>query len=245
MPRIVIVGATSLIAEHCARQWLARSPVDLVLLGRDAAKLERIAADLRVRSPSSQLQCLTSDFLDAGVIAAVMTEVFAKAPADIVLIAHGALPHQAICQSDLLATEQSLKLNAISPALFAEACAGHMQEAGRGTLAIIGSVAGDRGRAANYIYGAAKGLLWHYAQGLQQRLANTDVKVVFIKPGPTATPMTAHIAAASMAKPEDVARLVLRGVDRGRTVVYAPAKWWLVMMVVRHLPEFVFNRMKF
>lgn len=241
---IVIIGATSLIAEHCARLWLARTPAELTLIARDLAKCERIAADLRVRSPQSLLRCVQLDFLDAGAITRLMAELFAVAPLDIVLIAHGALPDQAACQQDLAANEQALRINAISPALFAEACAGHMQRAGRGALVVIGSVAGDRGRAVNYVYGAAKGLLWRYVQGLQQRLAHTAVKVVFIKPGPTATPMTAHLGSQRMASAADVAQCIVRGVDRGSAVVYAPAQWWLIMMVLRHVPTFIFNRMK-
>ena len=94
--------------------------------------------------------------------------------------------------ADLGLCEEALAVNGVSPALFAEAFAGPMQQANQGTLAIIGSVAGDRGRKSNYVYGAAKGLVTRYAQGLQHRLAGTNVKVVLIKPGPTDTPMTAE-----------------------------------------------------
>ena len=113
-----------------------------------------------------------------------------------------------------------------------------------GTLAIIGSVAGDRGRKSNYIYGAAKGLVARYAQGLQHRLANTNVKVVLIKPGPTDTPMTALQKQEGMklAKVDDVAAMIVNGIARGKPVIYAPGKWALIMMVVRHIPSAVFNR---
>jgi short-subunit dehydrogenase len=118
-----------------------------------------------------------------------------------------------------------------------------MEAAGSGTLAIIGSVAGDRGRKTNYVYGAAKGLIDRYAQGLQHRFAGTQVKVVLIKPGPTATPMTAHLPQRGLASAEAVAHRIVTAVAAGQPVVYAPARWWLIMMIIRHLPRVIFNRL--
>ena len=243
--RIVIVGATSAIAEQCARLWLQQGPAHLTLIGRDAQRTERVAADLRVRSAQSTIDVLTADFLDPEAIQATVNRLTAPGPIDIVLIAHGALPEQAECQKDLKLCRDALEVNAISPALYAEAFAGPMQAADRGTLILIGSVAGDRGRKSNYVYGAAKGLVTRYAQGLQHRLAATRVKVVLVKPGPTDTPMTAHLKGqgAKLAPVEDVARCIVRGADKGQTVIYAPGKWALIMWVVRHLPRVVFNRM--
>ncbi len=242
--RIVIVGATSAIAEHCARRWVGAGPVDLVLIGRDLAKTERVAEDLRVRGPASTVVARTGDFVDPRAIAALVDEL-AAGPIDIALIAHGSLPDQATCQADPLAAHEALAVNAVSPALFAEAFAGHMERTGRGRLGIIGSVAGDRGRKSNYVYGAAKGLVTRYAQGLQHRLAATEVRVTLIKPGPTDTPMTASLksSGAKLASVDDVAGAIVRGIDEGRATVYAPGKWALIMMVIRHLPAFVFNKM--
>jgi short-subunit dehydrogenase len=128
--------------------------------------------------------------------------------------------------------------------MYAQGFARHMAQAGQGTLAIIGSVAGDRGRRSNYVYGAAKGLVTRFAQGLQHRLAGTGVKVVLIKPGPTDTPMTAHFKAqgASLAPVSAVAQATVAAIDKGQAVAYVPGKWWLIMMVVRHLPAFIFNK---
>ena len=114
-----------------------------------------------------------------------------------------------------------------------------------GKLVVIGSVAGDRGRKSNYIYGSAKGLIERYAQGLQHRLSGTGVTVCLVKPGPTGTPMTAALesAGASLADVEEVAETIVRGVARGKALIYAPGKWWLIMMVIRHLPRFIFNRL--
>jgi decaprenylphospho-beta-D-erythro-pentofuranosid-2-ulose 2-reductase len=245
MKRIVIVGATSAMAEHCARLWLQEGPADLVLLGRDAARTERVAADLRVRSPGSYIEAVQTEFLDPAAIQTTVNELARAGRFDVVLIAHGSLPDQPQCQEQLGDCRSALEVNGVSPVLFAEAFAGHMERTGHGTLALIGSVAGDRGRKSNYVYGAAKGMVSRYAQGLQHRLAGSAVKVVLIKPGPTDTPMTAHLksAGARMAPVEAVARQIVAGVAAGKPVVYAPGKWRLIMMVIRHLPAVVFNRL--
>lgn len=246
--RIVIVGASSAIAEHCARQWAgqaAHESLQFVLLGRDQNKLDAIAADLSVRNPAATSETLCTDFSSAEAIGKTVADIVAGGTPDIVLIAHGTLPDQPLCQQDLALAADAMHINGLSPALFAEAFAGPMQAANKGTIAIIGSVAGDRGRKSNYVYGAAKGLVTRYAQGMQHRLAGSGVKVVLIKPGPTDTPMTAHLkqGGAKLASAEDVAAAIVRGVEKGSAVVYAPGKWWLIMMIIRHLPRFVFNKM--
>lgn len=232
------------MAEHCARIWVAESPKNLVLLGRDVEKTERVAQDLRVRSAQSQIVVSTTDFTDPAKIREWVDQVCAAGVPDIVLIAHGSLPDQKECQQDLLQNQQVLQLNGISPVLFAEAFVGHMEKADKGTLAIIGSVAGDRGRKSNYVYGAAKGLVTRYAQGLQHRLAKTNVRVVLIKPGPTDTPMTAALRGKGpkMAEVTAVASSIVGGIGMAKPVVYAPAKWAMIMMVIRHLPRFIFNK---
>jgi short-subunit dehydrogenase len=243
--RIVVIGGTSAIAEHCCRLWVAREACDVVLVARDAAKAERVAQDLRVRSPASTITVVEIDFLDTKAIGRLADETAAQ-PIDIVLIAHGMLPGQGPCENDLAICRETLDVKAVSPALFAEAFAGHFAKAGRGTIAFIGSVAGDRGRKANYTYGASKGLVARYAEGLEHRFAGTGVSVVLIKPGPTDTPMAASHRASGrgrLASVEDVARAMVRGIDAKRPVVYAPAHWALIMFVVRHLPRFVFNRL--
>lgn len=244
-PRIIIIGATSLIAEHCARRWVTQGASALVLVGRNAARLEGIANDLRVRAPGVGVQWREADFQDPGRVQALADELCRAGPVDVVLIAHGSLPDQAHCQSDLVANREALMVNAVSPALFAEAFAGHLAAAGRGTLALVGSVAGDRGRKSNYVYGAAKGLVTRYVQGLQHRLAGSGVGVVLIKPGPTDTPMTAHMkpSGARLADPAVVARTIVDGIAAGKAVIYAPAKWALIMMVIRHLPARIFNKL--
>lgn len=243
--RIVVIGATSAIAEHCCRLWVQRTACDLLLVARDAAKAEGVAQDLRVRSPASTIEVASLDFLDATAIGRLAERAAASAPIDIVLIAHGSLPEQRMAEADLDLCRSAVEVNAVSPALFAEAFAAQLAGAGRGTLAIIGSVAGDRGRKANYIYGAAKGFIERYAEGLQHRFAGSRVAIVLIKPGPTDTPMTASLKARGgrPAPVEEVAQTIVRGIDAGRPLFYVPARWGLIMFVVRNLPRVVFNRL--
>lgn len=244
MKRVVIVGATSAIAEHCARLWAAQGQVQFILVARDESKAHAIAQDLRVRGSDVSTSVQTVDFTDAKAIAALAQRLGTEGPLDRVLIAHGILPDQADCQRDLDLTASSLQINAVSPALFAEAFANVLAKQGNGTLAIIGSVAGDRGRRSNYTYGAAKALLAVFAEGLRHRFANTTVRVVLIKPGPTATPMTAGLAIRGrLADVRSVAGVIVRGVDAGTPVVYAPGLWRTIMLVIRHLPNRVFDRM--
>ena len=203
-----------MIAEHCAKLWAQSQALDLTLVGRDAGRIERVAADIKARSAQSIIRILQAEFIDPAAIRDTVNGIVAQGKVDIVLIAHGSLPEQAICQDDL-------------------------------KIAIIGSVAGDRGRKSNYVYGAAKGLVTCYVQGLQHRLADTGVRIVLIKPGPTDTPMTANLKGkgAKLAPVEGVAKQIVDGVETGKPIIYAPGKWWLIMMIIRHLPLFVFNKM--
>lgn len=243
--RIVIVGASSSIAEHCARLWLHNQATDLVLVGRDNSKLSRVASDLKVRNPHANIRTVQAEFLSAASIQETVDSIATDGKIDIALIAHGSLPDQAICQENLTACQEALEINGISPVLYAEAFAQHMAKHNHGTLAIIGSVAGDRGRKSNYIYGSAKGLVTRYAQGLQHRLADTNVKVILIKPGPTDTPMTSQLKAqgAKLAPVEVVSRQIVNAIASGRPVAYVPRIWGLIMMIIRHLPAVIFNRL--
>lgn len=243
--RIVIIGATSAIAEHCVRLWAQEQPLDLTLIGRDVNRIKRVAADLSARSPESDIHVTQVDFLDTAAIQAVVDEIAKPHAIDIVLIAHGSLPEQDVCQNDLQACRDALEINGISPLLFAEAFAKHMAKTNSGTLVLLGSVAGDRGRKSNYVYGSAKGLVTRYAQGLQHRFAGTGVKVVLVKPGPTDTPMTAHLKAqgAKLTPVEEIAKNIVEGVKRGQSVVYAPPKWKLIMFIIQHLPNLIFHKL--
>ncbi|WP_018085590.1 SDR family oxidoreductase [Desulfurispora thermophila] len=244
--RIVILGATSAIAAACARLWVARGN-SLFLVGRNANKLESLLADLRVRgSPEQQIAGMAADLNDFHR----HEEIFVRAEQalgglDVVLIAHGTLSEQRACEQSVDLTMQEIRTNALSVISLLTIAANKMEAQGSGTLAVISSVAGDRGRQSNYVYGAAKGMVTLFMQGLRNRLARRGVAVVTIKPGFVDTPMTAHIEkkGALWASPETIARGIVDAVEKGRDVVYLPRIWRLIMLVIRHIPEGIFKRM--
>ena len=244
--KIVVIGATSAIAHQCSRIWALQGPCDFLLVGRSAERVEPLAADLRARGANVTARVAELRFDDMNAAAALVESATANGPVDTVLIAHGSLPDQANCQDNLRAAQDALQVNGLSPALIAEAFVGTMQRANHGRLGIIGSVAGDRGRKSNYIYGAAKGLLDRYAEGLQHRLAlaRSSVHVTLVKPGPTDTPMTAHLKGdgAKLANASTVAKSIVKAMAAGRPVVYTPGKWALIMLALRHVPRFLFNK---
>lgn len=242
MRRIAIVGGTSGIAVACARRW-NQGAVHFVLLGRSAERLEVVAQDLRVRNPVARVDVEVVSLVDASGIAAAVAGLLPGSDIDLALIAHGVLPDQATMSTDLDAAAAAFSVNATSPALFAEALAGRMERAGHGALVVLGSVAGDRGRKSNYTYGAAKSLLETYVRGLQHRLASSAVKVLLVKPGPTATPMTAHLEERGLAAPTAVAEDIDRAVRAGSRTVYTPRRWRPIMGVIRALPDVVFDRL--
>lgn len=240
--RIVIVGATSAIAEACARQWASVEPIQFVLVGRSFERLSRVAADLQIRYPETETQTIEANFLDSMAIIDTVAAICHEKPVDIALIAHGFLPTQSECQENLELCKVTIEINGISPCLYAEAFAQHMEKQKQGVIALVGSVAGDRGRKSNYVYGAAKGLVTRYAQGLQHRFAGTNVQITLIKPGPTDTPMTTGMA-GKFASPEEVATRIVNGITQKKSLIYAPGKWWLIMMIIRHLPNIIFNKL--
>lgn len=245
MKRIVIIGATSSIAENCARLWV-KERVNLVLVGRNLERLNAIAQDLVVRNPRAVISTKVSGFTDVSDIEATVAQICSEGLVDVVLIAHGALPEQGACQKDLHLNQATLEINGISPMLFAEAFVQKMLPTNLGTVAIIGSVAGDRGRKSNYVYGAAKGLVTRYAQGLQHRLASTRIKVLLVKPGPTDTPMTQEFKAqgVKLADPERVAKEIVAAIAKNKSsTIYTPSKWRLIMTVLQHVPAFIFNKL--
>jgi short-subunit dehydrogenase len=244
MKRIVIIRATSAIAQECAKLWLKQSPKDLTLLVRDANKAQRLVEDLQVRSPQSKIKIVQTGFINVVEIEKTVRDIANQGSIDIDLIAHGTLPEQSACQNDLALCKETLEVNAISPVLFAESLASVIEKANQGTIAIIGSVTGDRGRKSNYVYGAAKGLVSRYGQGLQHRFSRTRIKVIIIKPGPTDTPMTRFYKqkGVKMASAESVANSIVLGIEKGKAVIYTPRKWCLIMVLIQHLPNFIFNK---
>ncbi|MCC7634081.1 SDR family oxidoreductase [Stenotrophomonas rhizophila] len=240
MQKVLIIGATSAIAEAVARLYAARAST-IFLVGRNATRLDAIAADLRVRG-AHQVDAYALDLNDLAGHAAMLDAAWAaNGGIDTVLIAHGTLPDQAACDASVDVALREFVTNGTSTIALCTALAQRL--ASGSNLAVISSVAGDRGRASNYLYGSAKAAVTAFLSGQGQRLRKQGINVLNIKPGFVDTPMTqAFKKGALWASADKVALGIVRASDRRRAVAYLPGFWWAIMMVIKNIPEFVFRR---
>lgn len=244
MSRLLIIGATSVIAEATARLFAGRGDA-IYLVGRNARQLESIAADLALRGAAS-VGYRVMDANDQPSHAAMLRDANEfLGGLDRVLIAHGTLSDQVACQQSAEQTLAEIGTNAISVIALLTPIANQMEAQGHGGIAVISSVAGDRGRQSNYVYGAAKAMVTAFLSGLRQRLRKSGVNVTTIKPGFVDTPMTHAFPKGPLwATPERAARDIVRAMDRGQAVAYVPGFWFWIMLVIRHIPERIFARLK-
>jgi short-subunit dehydrogenase len=241
---IWILGATSAIAHAYARRRAERG-ASLLLIGRNEAHLRANAGDLVARgaTAASTRICDLARPLDHDAIVAEL--IASNGGPDEVLIAYGTLEQPGRALHDTNYARELINTNFTTAALWLLAIIARRDQNRPLSLVVIGSVAGDRGRARNFVYGAAKSGLDRFVEGLQQTYAGTTLRLVRVKPGFVDTPMTADFAKGGLwATPERVAADIERAVDRGRAVVYTPWFWWPIMMIIRHLPRFLFNRLK-
>ena len=243
--KVIVLGATSAIAEATARLY-AGEGAELLLVGRHAEHLAAIAADLGLRG-AARVETAIRDLADTGDITTAFAGFVATlGGVDHVLVAYGMLGDQKAAEQDPAAAETSLAVNFISAAAWVFATASALEQQGHGSLVVLGSVAGDRGRRANFVYGAAKAGLATLVEGIAHRFARSGPRAVIVKPGPVITPMTEGFAnrrGLLWATPETVATIVRRAADRGGAVVYAPWFWRWIMLVIRLLPAPLFNRL--
>ncbi len=246
LKRVIIFGATSAIAEQSARQLVAQG-ASLYCVGRNPDKLMALIKDLHVRAGDHQhigycVADLTDNAQHDHLIEAAEKELDGI---DGVLIAHGTLPNQQACQADTAKTRQEIETNGLSVISLLTLLANRLEKQQSGVIAVISSVAGDRGRQSNYVYGAAKGMVTLFLQGLRNRLAKANVDVVTIKPGFVDTPMTAEFEKSGplWAKPEQIAKGIVKAMQQGKSVVYLPWFWWGIMLIIKHIPEPIFKRM--
>jgi decaprenylphospho-beta-D-erythro-pentofuranosid-2-ulose 2-reductase len=244
MKKILVLGATSGIAQACVRLYAARG-ASLYLVARNAQNLEAVARDAATRGAArSETEALDLDDFEAHGPLVARAEA-ALGGLDGVLLAHGVLGDQAAAERDFATTHAVLTTNLLGPISLLTHLANRFEAQKRGTLVVISSVAGDRGRQSNYVYGTSKGGLSVFLQGLRNRLSRSGVAVVTVKPGFVDTPMTAGVKKnALFATPEQVARGIVKAAERRRDVVYLPGFWRLIMFVIRCVPERVFKRLK-
>jgi decaprenylphospho-beta-D-erythro-pentofuranosid-2-ulose 2-reductase len=243
--RVLFLGAGSGIAQATARLYAAEGAI-IGLAGRNAGRLAGIADDLRARG-ATQVETFDVDFTAVAVPQTLAAMADKLGGLDHAVLAYGVLGDQALAERDPAEAQSIIDVNFRSAAAWALAVADMLEGQGKGSLVVLGSVAGDRGRRANYIYGAAKAGLSTLVEGISHRFHGTGPRAVIVKPGPTDTAMTAGMTKGGplWATPEAVAAVVRKAADKGGPVVYAPARWRLIMAIIRMIPAPVFNKMNF
>lgn len=243
---ILIIGATSGIAEAVARRY-AEQGARFFLVARNNNKLLAISTDLAARG-AKDVQTFVMDANNSDLIPQMVDAAWqAFGTIDVALVAHGTLADQLRTETDIAYAIAEFRTNAESVIVCLTALAQCFVPQGKGVIAVIGSVAGDRGRASNYLYGAAKAAIDTYASGLRARLFKSGVHVLTIKPGFVATLMTANLNLPERltTTPESVARDIQRAIDKRRDVLYTPWFWNWIMLIIRWIPATIFNRMRF
>jgi short-subunit dehydrogenase len=243
--RILIVGATSAIAHETAKLF-AKDAAEFFLVGRSAEKLEDIGNDLKVRG-AKRIETFVLDLNDFDRHhEMVETAIQTLDGLDMVLISHGTLRDQQKCERSVEETLKEFTTNCTSVIALLTILANYFEQQKRGCIAVVSSVAGDRGRQTNYVYGAAKGAVSIFLQGLRGRLHKSGVAVVTIKPGMVDTPMTAHLKKGLLfTSARTIGRGIYLAMKRRKEVVYLPWFWRPIMFVLRSLPEAIFKRLSF
>ncbi|MFK7822871.1 MAG: SDR family oxidoreductase [Oligoflexales bacterium] len=241
--KLVVIGATSAIAKEVGRIYAGKAwAIDLV--ARSQEKMQILEEDFKARGAVAT-RSLVFDFAVKNSYQELVDWAGKDSQVDVLLIAHGILGDQ---QASEASNEEALsvfRLNFLSHMSLLNLFAKQMEARAKGTMAIISSVAGDRGRQSNYFYGTAKGALSIYCQGLRNRLFKKNVHVITIKPGFVKTPMTAHLKQGPLfAEPEQVASDIVKAIEKKRDVLYTPWFWWGIMTIIKLIPEFIFKRLK-
>lgn len=244
--RVVILGALSAIAIATARLYAAQG-ASLTLVARNKERLDLVANDLKARG-ASQTDVVVMDLTAEASSAADHIKAWTSAMGglDDVQLFYGYLGDQTQASSNTGELQKILDVNFTSAALWSEAAANHFRDQRRGSLVVITSVAGDRGRQSNYAYGAAKGGLSLFVQGLAHSLAPTGARAVSVKLGFVDTPMTDGMDKSGplWATPEKVAAVIRKAADKGGPIQYGPWFWRFIMLIIRSVPAFVFHRTK-
>lgn len=241
--KLLVLGATSAIAMATMRLY-ARRGASFYLVARNEEKLALVAADVQVRGAAA-VHTGVMDLDRTEYHTALLQDAHEKLQGiDVALIAHGVLGDQAAAEQDYRVAEQVIRTNLLSSVSLVTWLANYFVAQKRGTIAVISSVAGDRGRKTNYVYGTTKAALSTFLQGVRNRVDRVGVNVITIKPGFVATPMTAHLPGGTLfATPQAIATGIAAAIDRRKDVVYLPGFWWWIMSAVRLLPERVFKRL--
>jgi decaprenylphospho-beta-D-erythro-pentofuranosid-2-ulose 2-reductase len=241
--KILVLGATSGIAEATCRIW-AFQGASLFLVARNAEKLAAVAADLRTRG-ASYVDTAVADLDDTDQHPALLAHaVNSLTGMDIAYLAHGVLGDQTEAERDFNTAAQILHTNFVAPVSLLTWLANFCVQRRAGTLAVISSVAGDRGRKSNYLYGSSKAGLSAFLGGLRNRVDREGVTVLTIKPGPVKTAMTANMPKSEkFADVESVAESIVSAIDKRKDILYVPFQWQPIMFIIRNIPERIFKKL--
>lgn len=244
--RVAFLGATKGMGRALARLMAERGDT-ICVLGRNTADLERSAADLSVRGATDPVSTVACDLETPETFgSAVAAARDALGGLDAVVVTAGMFATQEELEADPVLAERLLRVDFSGTVSFCESAKKALLEEGGGTLCVFSSVAGERGRKPVIMYGAAKAGLTHYLEGLDHKHHADGLRVVTVKPGFVKTTMTAGLQPPPFAgDPDAVARRVLRAIDRGAPVVYAPSPWRLIMAIIRALPRAIMRRINF
>lgn len=238
----IILGATSSMARALARA-LAPTGATLLLAGRDIGELTRLAEDCALRGAKAA-EAMGFDARDPATFAPIIDRAAREDGMISAAVFVGSMPAQAEIDADPALIDGVITDNHTGPARFLQMLAPLMEERGGGTVVGVSSVAGDRGRIGNYVYGSSKAAFATYLSGLRNRLGRAGAHVMTVKPGFVDTSMTWGIEGMFLvASPDDVARDILNGVKKGRNTLYTPFFWRYIMLIIRHIPEFIFKKM--
>lgn len=243
MRKVIVFGGASAIATEVEKLFAANSD-ELCLIDINLARLESVKKDILARY-KTRIEIMEFNALDFSS----HNDIFHKAVqtlggVDIVFIAYGTLPNQEKAEKDVNYAIEHFTINATSIISIASIAANYFEEIGKGTIAVISSVAGDRGRRSNYLYGSAKGAISLFLQGLRNRLASKNINVITIKPGIVDTPMTAHLEKNFLfARVDVVGRQIYEAIQNPKDIVYIPSFWKWIMLVIKLIPESIFKKL--
>ncbi len=241
---VVLIGGTSEIGIATLREMGKRKRLQrIILCGRQSENLQRTAEILAVDFVNVKIELFPMDMVDSGTLSLVIEEIFDSGRIDVVVMAAGVLPDATRVMNDAKYAVDSAKVNFLGPLEIGTAALSRFKKQGHGTLVVISSVAAERPRKDNYVYGAAKAGIDAWANGAADAIAGTAVRVLVVRPGMVRTRMSAGFQEAPMtSNPDDVAKVISRGLSRGPVTVWVPGKLRWLMFVLRHLPRPIFRK---
>lgn len=247
LKKILIIGATSSVAIKCASLWAKLFNAEFILIGRNSTKLKLVVQILKEINSDIDAEIHELDFMNFNEIQTKLNLIFEKHVIDIAIICHGHIGEQALCQEKIDENLKILSINGVSPVLFSEIIVKKMSQINYGSLAILGSVAGDVGKKSNYIYSSGKAMVSIYYEGLLHRFSKSNLHIVLLKLGPIDSQMSKNFKGSKILLTElDKAALsIVKAINEGRGIKYIPSFWYVLMYILRSIPMKILHKFDF